>query len=367
MKNFTESELVYPSEKKLFIASAIFASIFWIALTIFTIGIGLLYVGLLALVITIGHGIFLASIKGYGLKITKDQLPEVYKVAEATAKRMEMDEVPDIYLYHMNGMLNAFATHFFSRNFIILTSEMMDACDKDPKKWAFILGHEMAHLKRKHTRRMGFLAPSRIIPFIGGAYSRACEYTCDAYGAYYGSESVEEGVKAVQMLAAGNADRANAINWEAYENQVRENRGMFSTLVEVGASHPFTAKRSMHLRRLLGEETIAPVKHSFWGLFWAALSSWQIILLVYVALFGGLIIQSLHKYKEAASLVPQVAPSYALPTDYDYTEESYSLEAETACADLYDVYLDTEYDSPEEEIALDAYNKCAEDFDSANE
>lgn len=87
--------------------------------------------------------------------------------------------MPDIYIYNMDGFFNAFATHFFSRNFVIITTAILDACDGDAKKIEFIIAHEMTHIQRNHTRDQFTLAPSRLIPWLGSAYSRACENSCD--------------------------------------------------------------------------------------------------------------------------------------------------------------------------------------------
>jgi hypothetical protein len=37
--------------------------------------------------------------------------------------------------------------------------------------------------------------PSYFIPWLGNAYSKACEYTCDNYGHYYGTKDVKKSVK----------------------------------------------------------------------------------------------------------------------------------------------------------------------------
>ncbi len=48
----------------------------------------------------------------------------------------------------MDGIFNAFATHFFSRNFVIITTAVMDACNNDMSKLEFVVAHELVHLQR---------------------------------------------------------------------------------------------------------------------------------------------------------------------------------------------------------------------------
>jgi Zn-dependent protease with chaperone function len=45
-------------------------------------------------------------------------------------------------------MLNAFATRLLSRNFIIITASLLESCENDLDKLKFIIGHELAHIKR---------------------------------------------------------------------------------------------------------------------------------------------------------------------------------------------------------------------------
>ena len=106
-----------------------------------------------------------------------------------------MPSVPAIYLYNMDGMFNAFATHFFSRNFIIITTSILEACKDDKKKIEFIIAHEMTHLQRGHTREQFLLFPSRFVPWLSNAYSRACEYSCDGVAAKYILESEKDAIE----------------------------------------------------------------------------------------------------------------------------------------------------------------------------
>lgn len=142
-------------------------------------GVGLVYVLFFAIGITIGHAIFLSYIKGYGIKVSEKQFGNIYSLAKTASEKLGLEKTPDIYIYNMDGIFNAFATHFFSRNFVILTTAILDACNNDIQKIEFIVAHELVHLQRGHTRKQFFLFPSTLIPWLGNAYSRACEYTCD--------------------------------------------------------------------------------------------------------------------------------------------------------------------------------------------
>ena len=99
------------------------------------------------------------------------------------------------------GLLNAFATRFFGRDFVVIYSDVLElAYSEGDAELAFVICHELAHIKRKHLTRRLLLYPSMLIPFLGAAYSRACEYTCDRFGAHYQPDGALGGLL---VLAAG--------------------------------------------------------------------------------------------------------------------------------------------------------------------
>ena len=67
---------------------------------------------------------------------------------------------------------------------------------------SFIIGHELAHLKRGHTSlwKSILILPAKLIPLLNRAYSRACEYTCDNFGYELSSK---KGITGLLILAAG--------------------------------------------------------------------------------------------------------------------------------------------------------------------
>lgn len=293
---------VHPKEKPYRVLSIVFASIFWILIVIGTFWIGLFYTGVFALFIVIWHAIFLSYIKWYGIKITEKQFPEIYTVAESIAKKLGMERIPAIYLYNMDGMFNAFATHFFSRNFVILTTSIVDACDDDMKKVEFILAHEMVHLQRGHTREIFFLLPSKIIPWLGNAYSRACEYTCDGVSGKFILENKDDACESVLLLPTAWLKRAKHVDLDAYEEQRRESGSFWMTLVQTGSTHPYTFNRIAYLRSLYWEKLLPVRQNVFWILLapffgMGAWGGWGLVwLMIIIAIIGIL----------AAALFPSI-------------------------------------------------------------
>lgn len=203
----------------------------------------------------------------------------------------------------------------------------------------------MAGCQRGHTRWLSFLLPSRLVPLLGAAYSRACEYTCDAMGSYYGTQNLDEAIKAVQLLSSGHKRWADKIDRAAYEAQARTTNGFFATVAELNATHSFTIKRVLHLRRFLGEEPLKLIPRNVgWAImapfmsvtFWMAL-----YVVIFVSLVGFAIMEEGFGDDEY--------------DDFGYTD--YTEQHDTsACNDLYAAYQETDWASLSE---LDAYRVYA--------
>src|SRR5206468_183018 len=108
---------------------------------------------------------------------------------------------PEAYLLQGNGMLNAFATRFLGRHYVVLLSDVVDAMQAHPEGVNFYIGHELGHVRMKHLTGKLWRAPVLWIPLLGAAYSRANESTCDRHGRAC-CESPEAAARAMVALAA---------------------------------------------------------------------------------------------------------------------------------------------------------------------
>ena len=169
-----------PKEQPLFVLSASFSGLAWAALVISIVG--LVYGLLIGFFLLAAHALFLAHVRGNGVCLSERQLPDLYSRVRAASASLGLPRTPEVYLLQGGGLLNAFATKFFARRFVILLSDLVDHC-QDSRQLDFVVGHELAHHAAGHLAWRLFLAPSMIVPLLGPAYSRACEYTCDRAGA----------------------------------------------------------------------------------------------------------------------------------------------------------------------------------------
>ena len=223
--------------------------------TLTAMGVFGLY-GLAFLLFTLCMHIYLIGyIKGSGVQVNEKQFPEAYAILKAQSEKLGLAQVPAMYLLQSGGMLNAFATRFSGRNYVILYSDVLGAAyDEGMTAVAFIIGHELGHLKRNHVSlaKSIFTLPSKLIPFLGAAYSRACETTCDNIGYALCPEGAEKGML---ILAAGR-ELYKKVQVNELLAATRAEKGFAMWFAEVFSSHPPIVDRITHLQELASEEVV---------------------------------------------------------------------------------------------------------------
>lgn len=231
-------QLVYPKERIYFFISLLLSIIIYI--TLFVSIIGIVYIVIFALTAFILHGIFIGNIRGNGIKISEEQFPEVYQIAKRLSEEMGLYNTPDIYVIESGGLLNGFATKFLGRNFVVIYSDLLEmAYQEGEDAVSFVICHELAHIKRKHISRRFYLYPAMLVPFLGTAYSRACEYTCDQMGCYY----VPKGAITGLLLLAAGKKLYKKVNTNILNRQIQEEGGFWVWFAEILSTHPNIIKR----------------------------------------------------------------------------------------------------------------------------
>lgn len=191
-----------------------------------------------------------AKSRATSIQITEKQFPEVYQVMKNFSEKLDMGYVPEAYVVQAGGVLNAFATSFFSRKYISINSDIFELCyleHKDLDTLAFVIGHELTHLKRKHaTTGMAIVESfARMIPIWGATQSRVKEYTCDRHAAWL----CPEGVDGLIVLSAGK-HLYKQVNIDEYLKTSKNCKGIFCWVHNLTASHPIIPKRIKAIQNL---------------------------------------------------------------------------------------------------------------------
>jgi Zn-dependent protease with chaperone function len=198
-----------------------------------------LYVGIFVAFSVAAHGFMLGRIRGNGVKITTRQFPDLHALIEGHSRRLGMP-APDAFVLQSGGVLNAFATRFLGRNFVVLYSDVVAAAVRGGERAvSFVVGHELGHLRRGHLKYRWLLAPARVVPFLTGAYSRSCEFTCDRYGAALAPDGAIHGLL---VLAAGR-DLYDRVDPRAFALQGSTEAGFWFGVSEIFATHPHLVHR----------------------------------------------------------------------------------------------------------------------------
>ena len=198
------------------------------------------YAVLIILFIFFRFGILIGFLKGNAIKLNKNQFPDIYQIAVNQSELLGLGKVPGIYILQSGGVLNAFAARFLGRNYVVLYSEIVEsAYEQDKTILEFIIGHELGHIKRNHMIKNLLLWPSYLIPFLGAAYSRACEYTCDNIG----QALCPSGVRGGLLVLASGKTIYKKVNLKEFIKQDYTEDGFWKWFAEKVSSHPNLTKR----------------------------------------------------------------------------------------------------------------------------
>lgn len=242
----SRSTLVYGREQTLhgvilLVSLAIYAVLVLAALAKPQTGLSIvLYAVMIALVSTLAHGLALGRLRGNGVRVSRTQLPLVHRLVQDHSRKLGMAQAPDVYVVQAGGVLNAFATRFFGRDFVVLYSDVLDlALEQGEAAVSFIVAHELGHVWRGHLKRRWLTAPGRAVPYLGAAYSRAREYTCDRVGAFCAGSGAIEGLL---VLAAGK-QLYRHVDARGFAQQAADDTGFWIRRAELMSTHPRLPKR----------------------------------------------------------------------------------------------------------------------------
>lgn len=255
-------DLQYPREKTLFGLLAVLAGIFWVTLTVITIGIVWIYVLFFFLFYLFAQSGFIAYLRGNAVEVTAEQFPDLHARFDRSCERLGISRRPTLYLLNSDGILNALATRFLGNDYVVLYSSIVDALEDDQDGIDFYLGHELGHIRLKHLIWGWVLAPVAWLPLIGSAYRRAQEYSCDLHGsACCGNE--KSAVNAMAVLAAGHV-RWKALDRAIWLRQLQATGGFWMSFHEITNDYPWLTKRMAHVLRARGVEAPqAPARNGF--------------------------------------------------------------------------------------------------------
>ncbi len=240
--------LIHPREKLWFGVSLVWSILIYICLLV-TLML-FLFAPIFAILGLFTQGLWLGYLRGNSIRVSETQFSEVYAAAQKNCEKLNMP-IPAMYIIQSGGVLNAFATRFLMRDYVVLYSEIVEmAYEQGAEALEFVMAHELAHVKRGHLKKRVWILPALLTPFLGKAYRRACEYTCDRFGAHCVPEGAVSGL--ISLSAGKHLYKQVKVN--QFAAQVYHETGFWVWFSEVLSTHPRLPKR---LATLLSLESVS--------------------------------------------------------------------------------------------------------------
>lgn len=192
---------------------------------------------------------FKADIFGNSVHVNANQYSEIYEIAKQHSTQLGI-QLPEIFITNSEGTVNAIAAKVFLSKYVILNSSLIDLMlsSGNTKELESIIGHELGHHAAGHLSfvKGTLLFPGKLVPFIGPAYSRACELTCDRIG-YVLSKDIAASQRGLFAIALGSKKLLTEGKIESFiaqENEIPQLAAFFNKLF---TSHPRTTFRITEL------------------------------------------------------------------------------------------------------------------------
>lgn len=354
-------DLVYKTEKPLFAVSIAIGTIAWLALIVGTFGIALVYVLLFLIVYLFVQSGFIAYLRGNTIELSESQFPDLYQQYIEACERLDIKEVPTAYLMMSDGVLNALATRFLRRHYVVLYSSVVEALRSQPEALRFYFGHELAHIKRGHLNLQWLKLPASILPLLGSSYRRAQEYTCDLHG-LAASSSRDDALSALAVLGTGG-EKLSQVNVAKFIDQQHYTTGFWMSYHEFTNDYPWLCKRLAHIAAVSGandgsaSQYNAPTRSFFAGILAAltprlGLAGGGTSMLILVAMIGVLAAIAIPAYQDY-TLRAKVAAAMPLVNQVETAARDYVNENKTYPESPADIGLPEDSDTgPISRIAI---------------
>jgi len=252
--------LRHEKEKTYYIVKLVFSCIFWFFLVflplIFSGALFFLMIPAMIIVPFIVLSIWLGSLSlkavlyGNSVKVNSLQFPHLHNISNDYAIKLGLQSTPEMFICNSNGLINAMAIRAFSKRYVILMSSMVDLMQsgKNNDAISMIIGHEVAHHAAGHTNfwKNLFLIPGSLVPFLGAAYSRACEFTADRIGLVL-TNNLEESQHALVALALGSERLFQKSNIPEFCNQENDIPDFVGFVQKIFSGHPRITKRVIEI------------------------------------------------------------------------------------------------------------------------
>lgn len=259
-----ESQLRWPTERSLFIASVLFNLLLMIlAIVLLTYGAEWLEryprlakradeLKMLAVAavlappaIAVIRNARRGLVRGRDVRLSRDQIPEIYGIFEQQCGQLGMTQIPELYVSASAAESNAFSA--WKQNFIVLSTDYLGPLGESHDTIAFFLGRQIGAIRLGHAKWWDELLLWYVlkIPLARAPVQKARTLSLDRYGAFLS----RAGLRPLIILATGR-HIGRVVNSHGYLKQVDEFGGFWDRVGEIGRKTPALAKRVRALQEV---------------------------------------------------------------------------------------------------------------------
>ncbi len=243
---------VYPGEKiALFFSLVVLLFLGWV---MYTIRPSLLVITILGSLIYIrGHQ---GQLLGNSALVTATNYSKVNTLVEQACKALQIDR-PRVHIIQ-DPYLNAYAIGFVKPFTVVIHSSILESFTDE--ELLFIIGHELTHIKRRHTMWLSIIAPfGRTLPvfdLIFNFWQRRCEYTCDRMGLIV-CQNLDASIKAMIKISSGAQALKHTNHQEFVKQSLKVKSKRFDSWSEILGTHPYITNRVTKLNEFYRTSWIA--------------------------------------------------------------------------------------------------------------
>jgi Zn-dependent protease with chaperone function len=233
----------HPKELGTLLVTIVVAAAVLILFTPFTLG-GLLFVVLLG----VGMNYFSVTRRiGHIRRMATpvERLPDVAQLVASCRERLDVTEAVEVYVTS-SPVLNAYAVGFSAPYLVVLHSALLEQLDRD--ELSYVVGHELAHVKFRHTTILGLIGQlgtqtygvpllSLLLRGVFLSWMRVTEHTADRAG-LIACGRLDKAL-ATQLVLAVGAERARRVDVGEVVRYYREHDvDLAQQLGDVLSTHP---------------------------------------------------------------------------------------------------------------------------------
>ncbi|GIW89867.1 MAG: hypothetical protein KatS3mg109_0299 [Pirellulaceae bacterium] len=98
----------------------------------------------------------------------EQQFLVVQRIVKRLSRKKELPTPLDVHVLHAGGVLKALAIRFLGRNCVVIYADVLElAYENGEPVLAFVVAHELAHVKRKHLSKRWLPYPVMFVPLLG--------------------------------------------------------------------------------------------------------------------------------------------------------------------------------------------------------